>query len=78
MQTNCFEAGPSGLRENGGLSLFPDQKGTNENPGADTQQTNTPAAQKSGRQMVGCHVRQFGGSSVGKKEESQWKEKTPW
>jgi hypothetical protein len=63
MQTNCFEQGPSGLRENSGLSWIPDKKDDKTARDQDSQQSsaNTLKNKKSGKgELVGCHVRQFG------------------
>ena len=76
MQTNCFQEGPSGLRENSGLAWLP-YKNSDDRSGV-------PAAVKSSdsskNKVVGCHVRQFGKSaaSADKKQNGQWKELTPW
>lgn len=63
MQTNCFEQGPSGLRENSGLPWLPDKKDESIIPDQDSQQPvhTSLKSKKSGRgDLVGCHVRQFG------------------
>ena len=75
MQTNCFEEGPAGLRDNIGLSWLPDNKGK-----ATESQGRASAAQSTGKSsssnMVGCHVRQFGKSSGPK--GSSWQKKGDW
>jgi hypothetical protein len=78
MQTNCFEQGPAGLRENSGLPWSP-VKSSGDASGGQNGQPSAPAAktQKANRQIVGCHVRQFGRSSA-KVSDGQWQEKMPW
>ncbi len=83
MQTNCFVSGPAGLRENSGISWTPDKKVATPSPGKSSKQApSTAKNKKSGKgEVVGCHVRQFGGSSAampGKKTDEQWQEKTKW
>jgi hypothetical protein len=84
MQTNCFVSGPAGLRENSGISWTPDKKGeVVTNIAKESKQpTSTSKSKKSGKgEVVGCHVRQFGGSSAampGKQGDGQWSEKTKW
>jgi hypothetical protein len=77
MQTNCFEAGPSGLREKSGLPWLPVKKGEDQPAVQSGQKPVDSSNQKSSRQVVGCHVRQFGGSST-KQESTEWNEKTTW
>ncbi len=77
MQTNCFEAGPAGLRENSGLPWLPATKGATGAWGVGAQGTPASTSKKTGTQVVGCHVRQFGGSSA-KQDNSQWQEKSSW
>jgi hypothetical protein len=63
MQTNCFEQGPSGLRENSGLSWIPDKKEEmNSLDQVGKQSINKSVkSKKTGKgELVGCHVRQFG------------------
>jgi len=69
MQTNCFDKGPAGLRDNSSPSRSPFK---NE-PGANISTTSN---QLPGR-MVGCHVRQFG-RAVSSPESGNWKEVSPW
>lgn len=84
MQTNCFVSGPAGLRENSGIAWTPDKKGGTTPPSAkeNTQSASATKNKKSGKgDVVGCHVRQFGGSSAampGKQGDGQWNEKTKW
>lgn len=84
MQTNCFVSGPAGLRENSGISWTPDKKGENASSTVKENKPSTAASnkKKSGKgEVVGCHVRQFGGSNAampGKQGDSQWNEKTKW
>jgi hypothetical protein len=84
MQTNCFVSGPANLRENSGIAWTPDRKGevTPLNKGSKPANS-TSKNKKSGKgEVVGCHVRQFGGSSVAipdnKQGDGQWNEKTKW
>jgi hypothetical protein len=80
MQTNCFEEGPAGLRDNLGLSWLPEKKGDRSRSGG----TQNPSAsgQKKGTtsDLVGCHVRQFGrgGGAPPRRDRGQWQEKTKW
>ncbi len=76
MQTNCFQDGPSGLRENSGLAWLPY---SNVN-GSDSKQSSAALNDASKNKVVGCHVKQFGKSSASssKKQDGQWKELTPW
>ena len=79
MQTNCFEQGPSGLRENSGLAWLPYKK-TEKNPQGDRQQAAAHTTSTKSK-IVGCHVKQFGKSTTTSSENSgtnQWKELTPW
>lgn len=60
MQTNCFEQGPSGLRENSGLSWQPH----NVNEKIQNNVSRLPSGNiPSKSRVVGCHVRQFGKSA---------------
>jgi hypothetical protein len=78
MQTNCFEQGPAGLRENSGLPWTPARSSGNAAVSQASQpQTTATKKQKTNLQVVGCHVRQFGRSSA-KGGDAQWQEKTPW
>jgi hypothetical protein len=77
MQTNCFEIGPPGLRDNSGLAWAPEKKG---GPKPVQRSDSKTAAQnkKSGKtEIVGCHVKQFGGNPA-KQEGAQWNEKEKW
>ena len=85
LQTNCFEEGPAGLRDDIGLSWLPEKKGIvgakkassriSKSTAPDTAKNRSAKAD-----FVGCHVRQFGrsGSSAPKKDGVDWIEKTPW
>ncbi|MDU0459940.1 MAG: hypothetical protein RW306_14545, partial [Geobacteraceae bacterium] len=76
MQTNCFQEGPSGLRESSGLAWLPYKNASDQSP----VQTSVNSTATSKNKVVGCHVRQFGktGVSATKKQDGQWKELTPW
>jgi hypothetical protein len=85
MQTNCFEEGPSGLRENSGLSWLPKKKvntsfDKNEKPAS--SQGDTAKSKKTGKvEVVGCHVKQFGRGNTpaqSRQDGSQWNQKTNW
>ena len=84
MQTNCFVSGPAGLRENSGISWTPDKKGGTVSSDKNSKQpASASKSKKSGKgEVVGCHVRQFGGSSAAmsgkQKGDVEWKEKTKW
>jgi hypothetical protein len=89
MQTNCFEVGPAGLRENSGLPWLPvktaDEVAATTAGNKPTPDRNESAAKSknSGKtELVGCHVRQFGRGSAGgganKSGGSQWNERTTW
>lgn len=84
MQTNCFVSGPAGLRENSGISWTPDRKGDVPPPKESKQPDSSSKNKKSGKgEMVGCHVKQFGGSSAAMPgmqggDNGQWKEKMKW
>lgn len=85
MQTNCFEEGPAGLRDNIGLAWLPDKKvsGGAKGDGSKMTGSNSDPGSKSrsgATDFVGCHVRQFGksGSQTPKKDSGEWKEKTKW
>jgi len=74
MQTNCFEQGPSGLRENSGMSWTPFKE-------ADGKAQERSDGSLSKNKVVGCHVRQFTKSSLtpgSEQETNQWQEKTAW
>ena len=70
MQTNCFDKGPAGLRDNSLISRPP----LKNDPDADSSIGNN---RQPGGRMVGCHVTQFGraGSSP---ENGDWKGVSPW
>jgi len=76
MQTNCFEEGPAGLRENFGLSWLPEKKGgeTSSGGGNDRSVGNRKPGTSD---LVGCHVRQFGRGGV-PQDRGQWREKSNW
>lgn len=79
MQTNCFEEGPSGLRDSIGLSWLPGKQGDARTmPTAGKTVTSDNKSSKTG--FVGCHVRQFGrsGGQTPKRNDSEWNEKTKW
>jgi hypothetical protein len=79
MQTNCFEVGPPGLRESSGLAWMPEQKpGKKTADGKDKQKQASSKGKKSGKEeIVGCHVRQFGGNPS-KQGGGEWNEKSKW
>lgn len=63
MQTNCFEQGPSGLRENSGLPWLPDKKDESVSSAQKNQQSDAVLVKNkkpAKGSLVGCHVRQFG------------------
>ncbi len=77
MQTNCFQEGPVGLRENSGLAWLPYKKADVQG----TQQTIVRNTVSSKSKVVGCHVRQFGkiNTTLPKEQEGKkWKELAPW
>jgi hypothetical protein len=86
MQTNCFEVGPSGLRESSGLPWIPEKKvdGKAPHPPDEQQskaQSDTSSKNKKGGKVavVGCHVKQFGkGNSPPPNQGNQWNNKTTW
>ena len=82
MQTNCFEVGPPGLRESSGLAWVPETKdGTKSEPKPDTQKQSAKNKKSAKVEIVGCHVRQFGGNPAkqgGGGGGGQWNEKTNW
>lgn len=84
MQTNCFEEGPAGLRDNIGLAWLPDKMtAAGAKGGGNRAGSNTAAGSKSrsgATDFVGCHVRQFGrsGSQTPKRDGTEWNEKSKW
>lgn len=82
MQTNCLLSGPAGLHENSGISWTPDNNKSDINANVSKSSASATKSKKSGKgEVVGCHVRQFGGSSSampGKQGDNQWKEKSKW
>jgi len=76
MQTNCFEEGPAGLRENIGLSWLPEKKGGDGSRSGGNKNQPTAEKKSATNDLVGCHVRQFGRG--GGPPRVQWKEKTVW
>jgi len=79
MQTNCFEVGPPGLRDSSGLAWTPEKKGAQKTADkGEPQKQSASKSKKSGKvEIVGCHVRQFGGNPA-KQEGAQWNEKEKW
>jgi hypothetical protein len=71
MQTNCFELGPSGLRENSGLSWLPYKTNEPKKPGGTKAAKGSSSAKN---KVVGCHVRQFGKTTTSslETEERTW------
>ncbi|MBT0664808.1 hypothetical protein KI809_10900 [Geobacter pelophilus] len=85
MQTNCFEEGPSGLRENSGLSWLPKKKSdvaSDKNAKPAASQGDASNSKKTGKvEVVGCHVKQFGRGntpSQSRQDGSQWNQKSSW
>ena len=79
MQTNCFELGPSGLRENSGLSWLPWK--SDDNKSSKRTEKKTTAASNSKNKVVGCHVRQFGkttATSANDRKDNQWQQVSKW
>ena len=77
MQTNCFEQGPSGLRESSGISWLPYQK---DEPAHGNKPVPAKAPLQSNK-IVGCHVKQFGKAMAGGQKGNggdTWKEVAPW
>jgi len=77
MQTNCFEQGPSGLRESSGISWLPYKKDEPAH-GSITAQNSAPLQSN---KIVGCHVKQFGKAMAGGQQGNgggNWKEVTSW
>lgn len=78
MQTNCFEVGPPGLRDNSGLAWSPEKNVEEKSATGEQQKKPATKGKKSGKvEIVGCHVRQFGGNPA-KQDGSPWNEKTSW
>ncbi len=74
MQTNCFEQGPSGLRESSGIAWLPYTK---DEP-ANVKKTVSKKSAVQSNKIVGCHVKQFGKAAAGGKKDENWKEVAPW
>jgi hypothetical protein len=80
MQTNCFEQGPAGLRENSGLAWLPYGKQVVKEGGNHGQAVASASASAKNK-VVGCHVRQFGKTNIAgtrNQEEAQWNKVTTW
>ncbi len=80
MQTNCFEVGPPGLRESSGLAWVPEKKnGTGDAPKPETTKQSAKGKKSTKVEIVGCHVRQFGGNPAKQGGGGgQWNEKSSW
>lgn len=81
MQTNCFEVGPAGLRENSGLPWIPEQLDTAKSKQSSIKDDSGSTSKTAGKvAVVGCHVKQFGkgSSGSGKKNGDQWNRKNTW
>jgi hypothetical protein len=87
MQTNCFEVGPSGLRESSGLPWIPEKKVEGkasvqqEEQQSKAQSDTSAKSKKTGKvAVVGCHVKQFGkgNSPPPNQGGNQWNNKTTW
>ena len=81
MQTNCFEQGPSGLRESSGVPWLPYKKVEDKSQSQDGQKSVALSGASSKNKVVGCHVRQFGKATAASHKEqvgSQWKEVNSW
>jgi len=79
MQTNCFEEGPAGLRENIGLSWLPEKKSGEKPKGGEKRAPSATEQNKGTSDLVGCHVRQFGrGGGTPRQDRGQWREKSKW
>lgn len=83
MQTNCFQEGPSGLRESSGLPWLPakkDQGKTAPEAKSASQGSSTKTSKNAKGEVVGCHVRQFGkgNGQMQKQDGNQWKGKNSW
>ena len=77
MQTNCFEEGPAGLRENIGLSWLPEKKGGDGSRRVGNRNQSAGEKKSGTSDIVGCHVRQFGRGG-GAPRQDQWREKSKW
>jgi len=77
MQTNCFEIGPPGLRDNSGIAWTPEKKGEPKPVQKSDPKTTAKNSKSSKTEIVGCHVKQFGGSPA-KQGGAQWNEKEKW
>lgn len=80
MQTNCFEEGPAGLRENIGLSWLPEKSGGEGSRSGGSGTQSAGEKKKPAGNLVGCHVRQFGrgGGAPPRQDRGQWREKSKW
>ena len=81
MQTNCFERGPSGLRENSGVPWLPYKKIDAKSQNQNSQNPAAKSGASSKNKIVGCHVRQFSKATTAshKEEEgNQWEKVTTW
>lgn len=79
MQTNCFEIGPPGLRDNSGIAWAPEKKDIpKDNTKSEPNNKHSSKSKKTSKtEIVGCHVKQFGGSPA-KQDGPQWNEKEKW
>jgi hypothetical protein len=74
MQTNCFEQGPGGLRENSGIAWLPyGKQGTDAGSGKKPKN----AAPVQSNKIIGCHVKQFGKAAADSKGGT-WNDVTSW
>ncbi|GAM09281.1 hypothetical protein OR1_01556 [Geobacter sp. OR-1] len=79
MQTNCFQDGPTGLRENSGVPWLPFSAEATGNKGIEPLPGQNGASSKN--KVVGCHVRQFGKASpqaTKSGESGEWNRVTTW
>jgi hypothetical protein len=80
MQTNCFEVGPPGLRESSGLAWVPEKRDGKRDDSRQSSSRSTKRKSTGKVEIVGCHVRQFGGNpdKQGGAGQAPWQEKSTW
>jgi hypothetical protein len=79
MQTNCFQDGPTGLRENSGVPWLPFSAEATGNKGSETSPGQNGSSSKN--KVVGCHVRQFGKAApqaTKSGDSGEWNKVTTW